>query len=126
MLLGVFMNKVIDFKEKFTHLSNYWSPKIIAQFDDYHLKAAKMKGEFVWHAHNNSDELFIVISGTLTILLRDQEIILQPGQSFVVPKGIEHKPVAKEEVHVLFAEKAGTCNTGDTLSEKTVTQEEWI
>ena len=120
------MNNVINFKEKFTKFSEFWTPKIVAQFDNYHVKAAKMKGEFVWHSHVDADELFIVIEGILTICLRDREVVLHPGESFVVPKGVEHKPVAHEEVHVLFIEKAGTVNTGDNAGEKTVTHEEWI
>jgi mannose-6-phosphate isomerase-like protein (cupin superfamily) len=90
------------------------------------VKAAKMKGEFVWHSHTDADELFIVVDGTLTILLRDREIVLKPGESFVVPRGVEHKPVAIEEAHVLFIEKAGTINTGANTCDRTVTQEEWI
>ena len=120
------MNNVITFKEKFTKFSAFWTPKIIAQFDNYHVKAAKMKGEFIWHSHQDADELFIVIEGVLTICLRDREVVLKAGDSFVVPKGVEHKPVAHEEVHALFIEKAGTVNTGDKIDIKTVTQEEWI
>lgn len=120
------MHNVINFKEKFTKFSDFWSPKILAQFDNYQVKAAKMKGEFIWHSHNDADELFIVIDGTLTICLRDREVILNPGECYVVPKGVEHKPVAHKEAHVLFIEKAGTVNTGDQESEKTVIGEEWI
>ncbi len=85
-----------------------------------------MKGEFVWHSHSDVDEVFIIISGKLKILFRDGEIELNPGECYVVPQGIEHKPVADEEVHILLIEKAGTLNTGDQGGERTVSQEEWI
>ncbi len=116
----------IQFKEKFTQFSELWTPKILAQFNDYYVKAAKMKGEFVWHSHADTDEFFMVISGTLKILFRDGEVIISAGESFVVPKGIEHKPVAEEEVCCLLIEKAGTLNTGDQGGERTVSDEEWI
>jgi mannose-6-phosphate isomerase-like protein (cupin superfamily) len=91
------MSNVINFKEKFTKFSDLWTPKILGQFDNYHLKAAKMKGEFIWHTHDNADELFIVVSGTLKICLRDREITLQPDECFIVPQGVEHKqlPIKK-------------------------------
>jgi mannose-6-phosphate isomerase-like protein (cupin superfamily) len=121
------MSEVINFKKKFTKFSELWTPKILGQFDNYHLKAAKMKGEFVWHSHDDADELFIVVAGVLKICLRDKEIILHSGECFIVPKGVEHKTVAEKEAHVLFIEKAGTLNTGDQIgSSKTVSQEEWI
>lgn len=120
------MNPVINFKNKFEKFSETWTPKILTRFDDYHVKAAKMNGEFVWHSHADVDELFIVISGTLRILLRDGDVTLQAGECYVVPRGVEHKPVADEEAHVVFIEKAGTMNTGDSDGDKTVTQEEWI
>lgn len=120
------MNNVVNFKEKFSLFSEFWTPKIVAQFDNYQVKVAKLKGEFVWHSHKDADELFIVMDGTLTICLRDRDVILKTGECFVVPKGIEHKPIAPEEVHVLLIEKAGIINTGDVSDEKTVTQVDWI
>lgn len=120
------MNSVINFKNKFEKFSEIWTPKILTRFDDYHVKAAKMKGEFVWHTHTDVDELFMVISGTLRILLRDGEVTLHTGECYVVPHGVEHKPVADEEAHVIFIEKAGTVNTGDSGGDETTTQEEWI
>ena len=120
------MPKSINFQEKFQKFSEHWTPKILAQFDDYYLKAAKMKGEFVWHTHQDVDELFIVVSGTLKILFRDGEVELKAGECYIVPRGIEHKPEADEEAQVLLIEKAGTLNTGDQRGEKTVCQEEWI
>ncbi len=120
------MHKSINFQEKFKKFSEFWTPKILAQFDNYYLKAAKMKGESVWHSHSDVDELFIVVSGQLKILFRDGEIELRGGECYVVPRGIEHKPVVDEEAHVLLIEKAGTFNTGDQGGERTVSQEEWI
>jgi mannose-6-phosphate isomerase-like protein (cupin superfamily) len=120
------MNKVINFEQKFTLFSEFWTPKILAQFDNYHIKAAKMKGEFIWHSHADTDELFIVVKGILKIEFHDKIIILNSGECYVVPKGIEHKTVADEEVHVLFFEKIGTLNTGDLQVKETIQQEEWI
>lgn len=120
------MNQPITFQEKFQKFSELWTPKILAQFDDYYLKAAKMKGEFVWHSHQDVDELFIVVSGHLKIRFRKGEIDLGAGECFVVPRGVEHKPIADEEVHVLMIEKAGTLNTGDQAVQETASQEEWI
>lgn len=120
------MKKAINFQQKFQKFSELWTPKILAQFDDYYLKAAKMKGEFVWHTHSDVDELFIVVSGKLKILLRDGEVELRAGECYVVSRGVEHKPVADEEAHVLLIEKAGTFNTGNQRGEKTADQEEWI
>ncbi len=118
--------QAINFKEKFSKINEYWTPKILAQFDGYYIKAAKMKGEFVWHSHGDVDELFMVIAGTLTILFRDGEVKISAGESFIVPKGTEHKPVAHEEVCCILIEKAGTLNTGDQGGDKTVSNEEWI
>lgn len=120
------MPTAINFKEKFSKFSEPWTPKILGQFDGYYLKVAKMTGEFVWHSHHDVDELFIVTKGTLKILFRNGEVLIGPGECYIVPKGVEHKPVAQEEVHCLLIEKAGTLNTGDQGGEKTVTQEEWI
>lgn len=118
--------KAINFEEKFSKFNEFWTPKILGKFDDYYLKAAKMKGEFVWHSHANVDELFIVFSGFLRILFRDGEVSLSAGECFIVPRGVEHKPVAEGEVCCLLIEQAGTLNTGDQGGERTVSQEEWI
>ena len=120
------MKPVINFKDKLTLFSEYWTPKVVAQFDSYHIKMAKMKGEFVWHSHADEDEVFIVVSGSLKIMLRDGEVIVAPGECFVVPKGVEHKPVAEEEVAVILIERAGTVNTGDAGGDKTVHNLDWI
>jgi len=116
----------INFHEKFAKFSEYWTPKILVKFNDYYIKAPKMKGEFVWHSHADTDELFIVVSGSLRILFRDSEVLIKQGECFVVPKGVEHKPVADEEVCCLLIEKAGTLNTGDQGGDRTVSNEEWI
>ena len=94
-------------------------PKIIAQLNDLHIKAVKLQGEFVWHSHPETDELFFVHKGALTIRLRDRDVVLQPGEMFVVPKGVEHMPVANEECEMLLIEPAGTPNTGDAGGDRT-------
>jgi mannose-6-phosphate isomerase-like protein (cupin superfamily) len=118
--------EAINFKDKFSKFNEVWTPKILMQFDGYYLKAAKMKGEFVWHSHADIDELFVVVSGTLKILFRDGEVVISAGECFTVPKGVEHKPIAEEEVCCLLIEKAGTLNTGDQGGDRTVSDEEWI
>ena len=117
---------VINFAEKFTQFSDLWSPRIIAQMNDYHFKLAKIKGEFVWHSHPETDEVFIVIAGSLNIHLRDESVKLNAGEMYVVPKGVEHKPVAKQECHILLIEPAGTLNTGDAGGEMTKQDQVWI
>lgn len=118
--------KSINFGEKFSKFDEVWTPKILGKFDGYYMKAAKMKGEFIWHSHAHIDELFIVISGSLKILFRDGEVLLSPGECFIVPKGVEHKPVAEDEVCCILIEQAGTLNTGDQGGDRTVSDEEWI
>ncbi len=104
---------VVDLAEKLTLFSGHWSPKIVARLNDYEIKVVKIKGEFVWHTHQDTDELFLVLAGELTIQLRDGDVNLQPGQLFVVPRGIEHCPIADGEVHALLIEPAEVVNTGD-------------
>jgi len=116
----------INFTDKFSQFSDLWSPKIIAQMNDYHFKLARIKDDFIWHSHPETDEVFIVISGSLNIHLRDGDIKLNEGEMFVVPKGIEHKPTAEQECHILLIEPAGTLNTGDAGGEKTAVDEVWI
>ncbi|MBI5945305.1 MAG: cupin domain-containing protein [Chloroflexi bacterium] len=116
----------INFEEKLLKFSEHWSPKIIAQLNDYHLKLAKVHGEFVWHDHPETDEVFIVVKGQLEILFRDGSVLLKEGEMFVVPKGMEHKPVAENECHVLLIEPAGTVNTGDMKDELTAPNNIWI
>ena len=117
----------INLQEKLTKFSEHWSPKIIAQLNDYHLKLAKVQGEFVWHDHPDTDEVFIVVNGHFDILFRDGKVSLSEGEMFVVPKGVEHKPVAEQECHILLIEPAGLVNTGSaTDSELTAPNDVWI
>src|SRR5215216_855304 len=116
----------INFQEKLSKLSEHWSPKIIAQMNDYHLKIAKIEGEFIWHDHPETDEVFIILKGQLEIQFRDGNVILNEGEMFVVSKGVEHKPVANEECHIMLVEPVGTVNTGDVVDEKTASNDIWI
>ena len=106
-------NVALDIGEKLALFSELWSPKVVARLNDYEIKVVKLKGEFVWHTHNDTDELFLVMNGELTIQLRDGDVRLKPGQLFVVPKGVEHCPVAEGEVHALLIEPVGVVNTGE-------------
>lgn len=116
----------INFQQKLGQFSERWSPKIIAQMNDYHFKLAKVQGEFVWHEHPETDEVFIVLKGQLEIQFRDAGVLLNEGEMFVVPKGVEHKPVAREECHILLVEPAGTINTGTVVDDKTAPHDIWI
>jgi mannose-6-phosphate isomerase-like protein (cupin superfamily) len=116
----------INFEEKLTKISEHWSPKVVARLNDYYLKIAKVQGEFVWHDHAETDEVFIVLSGHLDILFRDGKVSLNAGEMVVVPKGVEHKPVAEEECHILLIEPAGTANTGNVDDALTAPNDAWI
>ena len=116
----------INLDQKFAKFSKIFSPQIIAQLNDLHVKAAKVRGAFVWHRHEDTDELFLVHKGTLTIQYRDRDVVLRAGEMHVVPKGIEHRPVADEECQILLIEPAGTLNTGDAGGALTATKEPWI
>ncbi len=105
-------NEAVDITEKLSLFSEYWSPKVVARLNDYEIKVVKVKGEFVWHTHDDTDELFIVVAGELTIQLRDGDVRLSAGQLFVVPRGVEHCPIADGEVHALLIEPTGVINTG--------------
>ena len=107
------MARVVDLKDRLSLFSDHWSPKVVATLNDYEVKVVKVKGEFVWHSHADTDELFLVVEGTLTIRLPDGEVTLGPGQLFVVPRGVEHCPVAAEEASLLLIEPAGVVNTGE-------------
>jgi len=117
--------EVVNLEKKFGRFDEHWSPKILAKLNDYHVKAAKLRGEFVWHKHDETDELFFVTKGTLLLRFRDRDVTLGPGELLVVPKGVEHLPVAEEECEVLLIEPAGTLNTGDAGGARTV-EPEWI
>ena len=116
----------VNLKEEFSHFTDYWSPKIIGELNDCHIKAAKVKGEFIWHHHDNEDELFLVVKGTLRMKFRDREAIVNEGEFIVVPRGIEHCPVANEEAHIILIEPKSTLNTGNIANERTVAQLERI
>ncbi|MGH7527094.1 MAG: cupin domain-containing protein [Gemmatimonadales bacterium] len=110
----------INLAEKFACFTEQWSPKIVADLNDSHVKLAKVQGEFVWHQHAEEDELFIVVRGVLTIELRDGRVTLGPGELVVIPKGVEHRPVAQEEVHLILIEPKATRHTGDVVTDRTV------
>jgi mannose-6-phosphate isomerase-like protein (cupin superfamily) len=116
----------INFAEKLSKFSEQWSPKIIARLNDYHFKVAKIQGEFIWHDHPETDEVFVVVKGQLDILFRDGGVSVNEGEMFVVPKGVEHKPVAESECHILLIEPAGTVNTGNIVNERTASHDTWI
>ena len=118
--------QAVNLQEKLTKFSDYWSPKIVAQMNDYHFKLAKVQGEFVWHDHPETDEVFLVIQGKLDLHFRDGMISLNEGDLYVVPKGVEHKPAAGVECHILLIEPAGTVNTGEVVNEKTAPHDIWI
>lgn len=117
---------VINIAEKFAGFSDLWSPRIIAQMNDYHFKLAKIKGEFTWHSHQKTDEVFIVMGGEMTIHLRDGQVDLHQGEMYVVPKGVEHKPSAEQECHLMVVELAGTPKTGDAGDDPSAPDEIWI
>jgi mannose-6-phosphate isomerase-like protein (cupin superfamily) len=107
------MDRGISLADKLATFSEYWSPRTVAQLNDYDVMVVKVKGEFVWHKHDETDDFFLVIKGSLDVELRDRTVTLGPGEIFVVPKGVEHRTVAKEETHLLLIEPRGTPNTGD-------------
>ena len=112
--------------EKLKQITEFWSPHIIAQMNDYHLKLAKIEGEFIWHSHAETDEVFIVIDGTMKILLRDGEVQLNQGDIYVVPKGVEHKPTAENVCSILLIEHESTINTGAEDSDLKKENLPWI
>lgn len=118
--------ETVNLAEKFGLFQEYWSPKIAGELNDSYLKLVKLKGEFVWHHHEHEDELFLVVKGRLLIKLRDRDIWLSEGEFVVIPKGVEHMPVANEEVHVLLLEPKTTLNTGNVENERTVADVQWI
>lgn len=116
----------INIKNKFDLFSKQWSPKIIAQMNDCHFQLVKIEGEFTWHDHKDTDEVFIVIEGAMRIDFRDGAVTLNQGEMFVVPKGVEHKPFAEKECKILLVEPAGTVNTGDAGGSQTAKDNVWI
>jgi mannose-6-phosphate isomerase-like protein (cupin superfamily) len=119
------MDKV-NLSEKLGLFDEYWSPKIVGEFNGQYVKLAKLKGEFVWHHHETEDELFLAVKGRLVIKLREKDVALEEGEFFIVPHGIEHMPVAEEEAHVLLIESKSTLNTGNVRNERTLENLETI
>jgi mannose-6-phosphate isomerase-like protein (cupin superfamily) len=119
------MNKV-NLVQKFSLFQDYWSPKIVGELNDSYVKLVKFKGEFVWHHHETEDELFLVVKGSLLIKLRDQDIFLDEGEFVIIPRGVEHLPIAEEEAHVLLLEPKTILNTGNVRDEKTIADLERI
>jgi mannose-6-phosphate isomerase-like protein (cupin superfamily) len=107
------MPSAVKLSEKLNTFSEYWAPKIVAEFNRHDVMVVKVKGEFVWHSHADTDDFFLVLAGNIVIQLRDREVRPGPGELFVVPKGVEHRPVAEDEAHLLLIEPHGTPNTGD-------------
>jgi mannose-6-phosphate isomerase-like protein (cupin superfamily) len=110
---------VVNLGDKLAMFSDHWSPKVVARLNDYEIKVVKIQGEFVWHSHEETDELFLVIDGRLTIQLRDGDVTLGPGELYVVPQGVEHCPVAEGQVSAMLIEPVGVVNTGDVGGELT-------
>jgi mannose-6-phosphate isomerase-like protein (cupin superfamily) len=118
--------ETVNLSEKFSRFSDYCNPRVIGQVNDCHVKAVKLKGEFLWHHHDNEDELFLVVKGTLRMKFRDREAVVREGEFVVVPRGVEHCPVADQEVHIVLIEPKSTLNTGNITNERTVAQLERI
>jgi len=118
--------ETVNLTEKFSQFSDHWHPRIVGELNDSHVKVVKTKGEFVWHHHDHEDELFLVVRGTLRMKFRDREALVGPGEFIIVPKGVEHCPVADEEVHIVLIEPKSTLNTGNITNERTVARLEHI
>jgi mannose-6-phosphate isomerase-like protein (cupin superfamily) len=114
------MTDKINLREKLALISDYWNPHIVAELNGQHVKLVKFRGEFVWHLHDDEDELFLVVQGRFRMEFRDRAVWLEEGEMIVVPRGVEHRPVAENEVHVLLFEPAGTVNTGNVRGDRTV------
>jgi mannose-6-phosphate isomerase-like protein (cupin superfamily) len=115
----------VNLSQKLALFTDFWSPKAVGSVNDFHVKLVKLKGEFVWHAHEVEDELFLVLRGKLRMQFRDREVVVEPGEFIIVPHGTEHRPVADEEVHILLLEPKSTVNTGTAGGERT-REVEWI
>ena len=118
--------KAVNFQDKFTKFTEHWAPRVIAEMNDYQFKLVKVEGEFVWHDHPDTDEVFIVIEGSLNIEFRDGLITLESGEMFVIPKGVEHKPVANSECKIMIVEPKGVVNTGESGTELTAENDVWV
>ena len=118
--------KKINLKEKLSKFSDHWSPKIIAEMNDYQFKLVKIKGDFVWHNHADTDETFIIVEGKMKIEFENETVELNEGEMYVVPKGVEHKPCAETECKIMLVEPRGVVNTGDSEGELTASNDVWI
>ena len=118
--------KKINFKSKFQKFDDHWSPKVIAEMNDYQFKLVKIKDDFVWHKHDDTDEVFIVLEGMIYIEFEDETIEINEGEMIVVPRGTKHKPYANEEAKIMLVEPVGVVNTGDNENELTAPNDEWI
>lgn len=118
--------KKINISEKFELIDDHWTPKIIAELNGQYVKLAKVQGEMVWHSHAEEDEMFLVFKGKLTLKFRDGEVELSEGEMYVVPRGVEHLPIAEEETWLMLFEPKSTAHTGTVVSEMTVTEQQWI
>jgi mannose-6-phosphate isomerase-like protein (cupin superfamily) len=118
------MIEAVNLAQKLTLFQEYWSPKVVGELNDNYLKVVKVKGEFSWHKHDEDDEMFLVLKGRLVIQLRDQDITLNEGDFLVVPKGVEHRPVAEDEAHILLIEPKTVVNTGDATDERKIAPED--
>ena len=116
----------VNLAQKLSLFDDLWSPRIVGELNGQYVKLAKIKGEFVWHHHEHEDELFLVVKGRMTIKLPDGDISLEEGEFCIVPRGVEHKPVAEKEVHIMLFEPKSTLHTGNVRSEKTVDEQDWI
>ena len=110
----------VNLSQKFNLVDEFWSPRIVGELNGQAVKIAKIKGQFIWHSHENEDEFFLVVKGAMVIRLRERDVTLNEGEFFVVPRGVEHKPVAEKEAHILMFEPTGTLNTGSVNNERTI------
>jgi mannose-6-phosphate isomerase-like protein (cupin superfamily) len=119
-------DQVINLRDKLGRITEHWSPRVVAEMNDYQFKLVKLQGEFVWHAHADTDEVFLVLDGALVLELRDRQVALAAGEMYVVPKGVEHRPIAADECCVLLVEPRGVVNTGDAGGTFTAPNDVWI
>lgn len=125
-MFGDSIMEKVNLNEKFGRINAYWNPKIAGELNDSYVKLVKLKGEFIWHHHEQEDELFLVIKGTLRMRFRDREVAIREGEFLIVPRGVEHLPVAEGEVHVVLLEPKSTLNTGNVKNERTIEELERI
>ena len=118
--------QAIRFSEKLAKITDFWKPRVIAEMNDYQFKIVRIQGDFIWHDHPETDETFIVLSGQLRIDFRDGAVLIGPGEMFVVPRGVEHKPYAEREVEMLLIEPRGTLNTGHVGGDRTAQNDVWV